>query len=163
VFLRRGFHASSLDLVADEAGFTKGAVYSRFRSKADLFLALLEERIASRIGEMRNAVADAHGALTVATALGRQWDQKLSQDESWSLLLIEVPPACGPHPGAQSPLCDAARPAACGDRRADHGGRRRNRREPGAPRGGHRPRGGRPRHRRRARSARSTARPFRPI
>jgi AcrR family transcriptional regulator len=89
VFLRRGFHATSLDLVAIEAGFTKGAVYSRFRSKADLFLALLEERIAQRIDEMRSAAAGARGTLTVATALGRQWDQKLSQDEHWSLLLIE--------------------------------------------------------------------------
>jgi len=43
--LRRGFHASSLELVAEEAGFTIGAVYSRFGSKADLFLAILDEHI----------------------------------------------------------------------------------------------------------------------
>ena len=89
VFLRRGFHGASLDLVAVEAGFTKGAVYSRFRSKADLFLALLEERIAQRIAEMRAAAAVARGPLAVTTALSRQWDEKLQQDEQWSLLLIE--------------------------------------------------------------------------
>jgi AcrR family transcriptional regulator len=42
VFAERGFHAASLDQVAAAAGFTKGAVYSNFKSKEDLFLALLE-------------------------------------------------------------------------------------------------------------------------
>ena len=89
VFLRLGFHNSSLDQVAEEAGFTKGVVYSRFASKADLFLAILEERIDQRIVEMRTAVAALEGLLAVATVLSRQWDERLRQDEQWSLLLIE--------------------------------------------------------------------------
>jgi AcrR family transcriptional regulator len=52
LFLRRGFHACSLELVAEEAGFTIGAVYSRFGSKADLFLAILEERIDQLVAEV---------------------------------------------------------------------------------------------------------------
>jgi AcrR family transcriptional regulator len=48
VFLERGYYAATLDQIADEAGFSKGAVYSRFASKADMFLALLEDRIAER-------------------------------------------------------------------------------------------------------------------
>jgi AcrR family transcriptional regulator len=43
VFAERGFHGASLDQVATAAGFTKGAVYSNFKNKEDLFLALLEE------------------------------------------------------------------------------------------------------------------------
>ena len=42
VFAERGFHGASLDQVAAAAGFTKGAVYSNFKNKEDLFLALLE-------------------------------------------------------------------------------------------------------------------------
>jgi AcrR family transcriptional regulator len=42
VFTERGFHGASLDEVAAAAGFTKGAVYSNFKNKEDLFLALLE-------------------------------------------------------------------------------------------------------------------------
>ncbi|HTZ09934.1 MAG TPA: TetR/AcrR family transcriptional regulator [Acidimicrobiales bacterium] len=42
VFAERGFHGATLDEVAAVAGFTKGAVYSNFRSKEDLFLALFE-------------------------------------------------------------------------------------------------------------------------
>jgi AcrR family transcriptional regulator len=89
VFLRRGFHGASLDLVAQEAGFTKGAVYSRFRSKADLFLGVLEQRIERRIGEMQAVAATERGPLAVGIALSRQWDEKLREDERWSLLLIE--------------------------------------------------------------------------
>ena len=42
VFAARGFHGASIDEVAAAAGFTKGAVYSNFKNKADLFLALIE-------------------------------------------------------------------------------------------------------------------------
>src|SRR4249920_1855864 len=45
VFARQGFHGATLDEVAATAGFTKGAVYSNFTSKDDLFLALLDDRI----------------------------------------------------------------------------------------------------------------------
>ncbi|HYZ98402.1 MAG TPA: TetR/AcrR family transcriptional regulator [Acidimicrobiales bacterium] len=44
VFARAGFHAATLDEIAATAGFTKGAVYSNFKSKDDLFLALVADR-----------------------------------------------------------------------------------------------------------------------
>jgi AcrR family transcriptional regulator len=39
---KQGALATSLDAIADRAGLTKGAVYSNFESKEDLFLALLD-------------------------------------------------------------------------------------------------------------------------
>jgi AcrR family transcriptional regulator len=45
VFARNGFHGSTLDEVAATAGFSKGAVYSNFKSKDDLFLELLHDRV----------------------------------------------------------------------------------------------------------------------
>src|ERR1022692_1357490 len=42
VFAEHGYHGASLDQVAAVAGFTKGAVYSNFKNKDDLFLALIE-------------------------------------------------------------------------------------------------------------------------
>ncbi|MGH9133794.1 MAG: TetR family transcriptional regulator, partial [Ilumatobacteraceae bacterium] len=47
LFVRDGFVATSLADIADEAGVTKGAVYSNFASKEDLFLALLREPLVS--------------------------------------------------------------------------------------------------------------------
>src|SRR5690625_4401432 len=42
VFARDGFHGARLDRIAQEAGFSKGAVYSNFDSKADLFLTVMD-------------------------------------------------------------------------------------------------------------------------
>jgi AcrR family transcriptional regulator len=48
VFLARGYASATVDAIAEEAGFSKGVVYSQFDSKADMFLALLEARITER-------------------------------------------------------------------------------------------------------------------
>jgi AcrR family transcriptional regulator len=45
VFARRGFHAASVEEVAEEAGFSTGAVYSNFGGKEDLFLALWDSAL----------------------------------------------------------------------------------------------------------------------
>src|SRR5688572_26919473 len=89
VFVRRGFAATSLDMIVREAGLTKGAVYSRFRSKADLFLALLEERIAQRITDLEAVAAGEHGAAGLAAALSRHWDDRMPADLDWMRLGIE--------------------------------------------------------------------------
>jgi AcrR family transcriptional regulator len=43
VFARRGFEAATVQEIADEAGRTTGAIYTHFATKADLFLALLDQ------------------------------------------------------------------------------------------------------------------------
>lgn len=45
VFAREGYHAARLDAVAAEAGYTKGAVYSNFAGKPDLFLAVIDANV----------------------------------------------------------------------------------------------------------------------
>lgn len=42
VFARDGYHGASLEGIAREAGFSKGAVYSNFEGKAALFLAVMD-------------------------------------------------------------------------------------------------------------------------
>jgi AcrR family transcriptional regulator len=49
VYARRGFAGATLDDVAEEAGFTKGAIYAHFGSKDELLLALMEEYVAAEI------------------------------------------------------------------------------------------------------------------
>ncbi len=58
VFGRRGYHGASLDEVAATAGFTKGAVYSNFKNKDDLFVAVLEQQIQGQIGEAEAMMTD---------------------------------------------------------------------------------------------------------
>ena len=66
LFLRRGFVATSLSEIADEAGLTKGAVYSNFASKEELFLAVLEEYEARR--QTDEAQAGPYGISAVSGA-----------------------------------------------------------------------------------------------
>ncbi|HUC37215.1 MAG TPA: TetR/AcrR family transcriptional regulator [Acidimicrobiales bacterium] len=53
VFSERGFHGASLDEVAAVAGFTKGAVYSNFRNKEGLFLALFKANYEREAQQLR--------------------------------------------------------------------------------------------------------------
>ena len=39
----RGFRGASIEAIAEEAGYSHGAIYSNFKGKEDLFLVLVEE------------------------------------------------------------------------------------------------------------------------
>lgn len=88
VFLERGYAGASLDTIADEAGFSKGVVYSQFRSKGDLFIALLEQRIAER-GAQNDAIAKRARGLDGIRALLRAGRQDGDAEPRWGLLLVE--------------------------------------------------------------------------
>lgn len=52
-FAREGYHGAKLNTIASEAGFSKGAVYSNFGNKAELFLAVLDANIAAVVDNPR--------------------------------------------------------------------------------------------------------------
>ena len=43
LFVRQGYHGTSVDDITRHIGLTKGALYSHFNSKGELFLRLIEE------------------------------------------------------------------------------------------------------------------------
>jgi len=88
VFLERGYYAATLDLIADEAGFSKGAVYSRFASKADMFLALLEDRITERAGQNAQLAGELAGTGNFS-ALLELAEQAERGAPGWRLLVTE--------------------------------------------------------------------------
>ena len=87
VFARDGFHGATLERVADQAGFTKGAVYSAFDSKADLFLAVYEARVAERAARLES-LAPRTFADAVGAASG-EWRQIMRSQRGWSAALTE--------------------------------------------------------------------------
>lgn len=89
VFAARGFQAASVDEVADAAGFTKGAVYSHFESKEDLFLAMLDERFAGRIEELRSVLGDDHDPSEQAREAGEGFMAFVDADPRWTPLFFE--------------------------------------------------------------------------
>ncbi len=106
LFLRQGFHATSLEQISEEAGFTKGAVFSNFDSKADLFLALLDLRFAERVEELDRAAA-ARQRLTIEDEIrgaARAWMETSHQPADWSLLLSEFWAYASRHPDLRREL-----------------------------------------------------------
>jgi AcrR family transcriptional regulator len=89
LFVERGFHTTTLDEVAEQAGHTKGAVYSAFESKADLFLAIFDERTRSRAAEVASMGGCADSLAELMELGQRHWIRTLREERGWSLLLIE--------------------------------------------------------------------------
>jgi AcrR family transcriptional regulator len=71
-FFEHGYHGTTLDDIAEEAGYTKGAVYSTFGSKGGLFLALFDEVVDRRIEEMRRVLAPHDSTEAKMAAVARQ-------------------------------------------------------------------------------------------
>jgi AcrR family transcriptional regulator len=89
VFARRGLQQASIDEVTEDAGFTKGAFYANFKSKEELFLAMLDERFAERLKEIDAAVASDEAPEVQAQQAGADFARFLSADRSWQRLFFE--------------------------------------------------------------------------
>ena len=88
VFLRKGYAGATLEAIAEEAGFSKGVMYSQFGSKADLFLALLERRMDERSQQDERIVADHSGIGGLRRLLKAGADDAVTE-AAWARLLIE--------------------------------------------------------------------------
>ena len=87
LFVDGGFHATSLDQIAAAAGYTKGAVYSNFASKEDLFFAVYERRADRSEAQMTELLAD-----DVATGLARiagDTTGRRGRDDGWLAVFFE--------------------------------------------------------------------------
>jgi AcrR family transcriptional regulator len=89
VFARRGLEHASIDEVAEDAGFTKGAFYANFKNKEELFLAMLDERFAKRIEDIEQVVASEGSAAQKARRGGDQFASMLAADPEWERLFFE--------------------------------------------------------------------------
>jgi AcrR family transcriptional regulator len=87
-FVSRGFLSSSVDEVAERAGYTKGAVYSNFASKEDLFFAVYERRVEQALTEvvpsLRQAGAEHAFDWLAAGAIDRH-----GRDDGWLAVFFE--------------------------------------------------------------------------
>jgi AcrR family transcriptional regulator len=86
VFVDRGYHGASLDLVAREAGYTKGAVYSAFGGKAQMFFAVYEREVERRWSRLERESAQASDVQAVNL---RSWFERLRVERAWTLTVLE--------------------------------------------------------------------------
>ena len=87
VFARQGYVATSVDEVAWEAGMTKGAVYSNFASKDELFAAVIERHQDERQLAIARSVDRTAPLLEQATRAREQL--MASRDRDFELLTLE--------------------------------------------------------------------------
>jgi AcrR family transcriptional regulator len=83
LFCDKGFNATSLREVSYAAGYTTGAVYSSFASKADLMLAVADRRETAQKETWREAAESASDVAGLVEALGRAY-ASMSPDAGWT-------------------------------------------------------------------------------
>ena len=87
-FVTRGFHATSVDEVAERAGYTKGAVYSNFASKEDLFFGVYQRRIDHVLTDVVPGLRQA-GAARAFDSLATGTIQRRDSDDGWLAVFFE--------------------------------------------------------------------------
>ena len=92
-FERDGYAGASLRRIASDAGFTKGAVYSNFGSKPDLFGQVCTERLASGERDVVDALSPILSSGGSPDEVMRQISEKLTEilleDAPWQVILAE--------------------------------------------------------------------------
>jgi AcrR family transcriptional regulator len=89
VFAKRGFHAASLEEIAETAGFTRGAIYKNFENKEELFYAVIERRIEAQLSRFREVLSEDRGAAMDPSRLAAIWQEELGFDNEWLTLDLE--------------------------------------------------------------------------
>ncbi len=99
VFATRGFQVATVEEIAEEAGYSHGAVYSNFAGKEELFLAVFEQYMTERIEEVAHATEIDGSFAERARAAADQWMQRFTDDRDTFLLHLEfmIHAARNPH------------------------------------------------------------------
>lgn len=90
VYARRGFNGATLEEVAAEAGFTKGAVYAHFGSKENLLLALMEEHLTRQVIEQVELFDRERITWERPLAGSARWMEQLEADPDPFRLFVEL-------------------------------------------------------------------------
>jgi AcrR family transcriptional regulator len=88
LFLRKGYGATSLSEVAETAGYSKGAVYSNFRNKDYLCLAVLDDVRGEQLALLTDSVMG-EGRIDDRLASFAAWGEAHIGDEAWTTLEVE--------------------------------------------------------------------------
>ena len=99
VFLRRGFLAATVEEIAADAGYTRGAVYKHFGGKEGLWLAIVELDADAHLQALGSALADATTRSDLVAALAPPFT---SDAAKWSAAAAEVLAATAQQPDTAS-------------------------------------------------------------
>ncbi|MFD6464186.1 TetR/AcrR family transcriptional regulator, partial [Streptomyces roseolus] len=103
LFLTEGYARTSLERVAEAAGYSKGAVYSNFRTKKQLCLEVLDLIHETKFGEVTDLVATAD-TLDNQLAKLQEWAERTLGDVGWTMLEFEFATVARDDPELQAAL-----------------------------------------------------------
>jgi AcrR family transcriptional regulator len=103
IFVRDGYEGAELGEIAALAGRTKGAIYAQFKSKADIFLALIEDLRLRYRAQMEKLLAESTTVDGNMAAL-RLFYLNLAKDQEWALLILEFKLYAIRHPESKKRL-----------------------------------------------------------
>jgi AcrR family transcriptional regulator len=103
IFVRDGFEKADLSAIAAAAGRTRGAIYAQFKSKEDVFLALMEEKTQEIRAKMEEILSASHSPEQNLKAYQQFWIGMI-EDPGWSLLLLEFKLFIRRHPESKERL-----------------------------------------------------------
>lgn len=103
-FIERGYRATSLERVAEQAGYSKGAVYSNFAGKEELVLALLDDHFVHRLDILQEAFQAAPETLEARLGVFTEWWEGMVGEQEWGVLILEFASATRDRPLIQEQL-----------------------------------------------------------
>ncbi len=103
IFARNGFEAASIDDIAVEAGYTRGAFYAHFQSKEDLFFAMLEDASHKQFEAITKAMEGLESKRERLDALREYYVSRVA-DRRWSILILEFKLYALRHPKLRAKL-----------------------------------------------------------
>lgn len=89
IFAQLGFHGASVDKIAEHAGFSKGAVYAHFKSKEELFLAILEQQMQLQVDNIHQVIDQQHSISHFIDAMDTCFDSVKKRNRTWNMLYME--------------------------------------------------------------------------
>jgi AcrR family transcriptional regulator len=89
VFEARGYAESSLEEIAERAGYTRKAIYSNFSGKSELLLEIVERRFQSHIERIEAVLDEETSPERKTIDVGSMFADYLSQERAWGKLFHE--------------------------------------------------------------------------
>ncbi|MEU5440994.1 TetR/AcrR family transcriptional regulator [Streptomyces griseofuscus] len=98
LFTEKGFHTTSISDIVERAGLTRGAFYSNYRDKEEIFLALYDAHADRLLADLRDAAAQMKPGDNPVDEIQHRMAGRTDEERRWFLLSMEFTLHAARHP-----------------------------------------------------------------
>ncbi|MGY0468125.1 TetR/AcrR family transcriptional regulator [Staphylococcus xylosus] len=88
-FSKFGFQGTSIDKIAEQAGFSKGAFYAHFTSKEEIFLTILEQQMGKHASSIQGEIVQQKSLTGLINQMEEYFSTVRNESKTASMLNIE--------------------------------------------------------------------------